>query len=156
MAMVKKIESKTCDEPLHERGFRFTAQRREVYDALLARRDHPTAIEVFMRVKEKMPSISLGTVYNCLETLSACGLVKHVNLDRAPSRYCPNIEPHAHFFCDQCGTVLDVPLRKDSDFEKIWDVPPKTFVTHHEATFRGLCPDCAAGINQQPKIENLK
>lgn len=154
--MVKKIESKTCDEPLHERGFRFTAQRREVYDALLVRRDHPTAVEVFMRVKEKMPSISLATVYNCLETLTECGLVKHVNLDRASSRYCPNIEPHAHFFCDQCGSVFDVPLRKDSNFEKSWEVPPKSVVTHHEATFRGLCPDCATGVASHLKIKNQK
>jgi len=154
--MVKKNEFKTCNEPLHERGFRFTAQRREVYDALLVRRDHPTAVEVFMRVKEKMPSISLATVYNCLETLTECGLVKHVNLDRASSRYCPNIEPHAHFFCDQCGAVFDVPLSKGSNFEKSWEVPPKSVVTHHEATFRGLCPDCATGVASHLIIKNKK
>ncbi len=98
--MQRKIETKSCDETIHERGFRFTTQRREVYDALMVKRDHPTAVEVFMRVKGRMPNISLATVYNCLETLTECGLVRHVNLDRAPSRYCPNLEPHGHFFCD--------------------------------------------------------
>ena len=152
--MINTIESKTCGEPLQKRGFRFTVQRREVYNALMMRRDHPTAVEVFMRVKEKMPSISLGTVYNCLETLTECGLVRHVNLDRASSRYCPNIEPHAHFFCTECGAVFDVPLLKDSSFEKVWDVPPKSIVSHHEATFRGLCPECATNPNQKSKIKN--
>ena len=48
-----------------------TKQRKVVYDVLLDEpRDHPTASEVFMRAKHQMPSISLATVYNCLETLT--------------------------------------------------------------------------------------
>lgn len=146
--MAKKHEhSHSCDETIHANGFRFTPQRREVFEALMARRDHPTAVEVFMRVKEKMPSISLATVYNCLETLTECDLVKHVNLDRAPSRYCANREPHGHFFCTECNAVYDVPLRKDAPeetFDKSWELPANSVVTHHEFTLRGLCPECAA------------
>ena len=147
--MARKHESKpeshdkSCDETIHENGFRFTPQRREVFDALMARRDHPTAVEVFMRVKERMPSISLATVYNCLETLTECGLVKQVNLDREPSRYCPNREPHSHFFCTGCHAVADVPLRKPEQIEKTWVLPPNSVVTHHEVSLRGLCPNCA-------------
>ena len=77
--MSRKPEPKSYAETIHEKGFRFTDQRRAVYDALMNRRDHPTAVEVFMRVKGKVPSISLATVYNCLETLTGCGLVKTVN-----------------------------------------------------------------------------
>ena len=76
--MSKPLESKSCNETIHENGFRFTAQRREVFDAVVNRRDHPTAVDVFMQAKEKLPTISLATVYNCLETLAECGLVKHV------------------------------------------------------------------------------
>ncbi len=80
--------SKSCNETISQKGFRFTAQRREVYDALLLKRDHPTAVDVFLRVQKKLPGISLATVYNCLETLAECGLVRAVNHDRQPSRYC--------------------------------------------------------------------
>lgn len=141
--MANKVEIKSCNETIHENGFRFTAQRREVYDALMAKRDHPTAVEVFMRVKERMPTISLATVYNCLETLAECSLVKHVNLDRAPSRYCANREPHGHFFCTECGAVFDVPMRKKEPLEKTWELPRHSTVTHQEVSLRGLCPDCA-------------
>ena len=136
--------TKSCNDTIHENGFRFTPQRREVFDALLAKRDHPTAVEVFMRVKERMPSISLATVYNCLETLTECGLIKHVNLDRAPSRYCPNREPHVHFFCSECNAIIDVPIREKEQLDKTWELPPNSVVTHHEITLRGLCPACAA------------
>jgi Fur family peroxide stress response transcriptional regulator len=135
---------KSCNETISQKGFRFTAQRREVYDALL-QHDHPTAVDVFLRVQKKLSGISLATVYNCLETLAECGLVRAVNHDRQPSRYCANLEPHAHFFCEQCGAVADVPCTPSSGFELAgWTLPPGAIVTHHEVAFRGQCPECAA------------
>lgn len=144
MSAAKKTEPKSYDETISQKGFRFTEQRRAVYDALMGQRDHPTAVEVFMRVKGRMPSISLATVYNCLETLTDCGLVKAVNHEREPSRYCPNLNEHAHLFCDGCGGVVDVPLRSRRRVEDVWEFPESTLVTHHEVSFRGLCPACAA------------
>ena len=89
-------------------NLRMTRQRREVYDVLMDVRDHPTAAEVFDRTKQRMPHISLATVYNCLETLTEAGLVKQVNTDRGSARYCPNLREHAHFVCGECGGVFDV------------------------------------------------
>ena len=95
--------------PLHLGGdLRLTRQRREVYDILMEQRDHPTATELFIKVKERVPTISLATVYNCLETLTGAGLVKQVNVDRSPSRYCPNLDDHGHFHCTGCGTITDI------------------------------------------------
>ncbi len=130
------------EETISHNGHRLTPQRREVYDVLLAERDHPTASEVFLRAKHRMPAISLATVYNCLETLVACGLAKQVNVDRDATRYCPNLEEHGHFVCDRCGGVTDVPPTKGSRLEKAWRLPPDFIVTHSEITLRGLCPYC--------------
>ena len=96
-----------------------------------------------MRVKEKMPSISLATVYNCLETLTECGLARHVNLERQSARYCPNLEEHGHFFCDICGAVFDVPVRDHREFEESLELPPKAHVERHAVTLRGQCATCA-------------
>lgn len=137
--------SQAPDEMIHGRGLRMTDQRRAVYNVLMARRDHPSAVEVFTRVRHGMPSISLATVYNCLETLSGCGLVKTVNLERGPARFCPNLEEHAHFHCTDCGTVLDLPLRARRKPEDVWELPEDLLVTTHEIAFRGLCPPCATG-----------
>ncbi len=141
--MIKKLEPKSYDETISEKGFRFTEQRRAVYDALMGKRDHPTAVEVFMRVKGTVPSISLATVYNCLETLTDCGLVKTVNHDRESARYCPNLAEHAHLFCEECGGVTDIPLRAKRRAHDIWELPEDVSISHHEISFRGLCPKCA-------------
>ena len=109
--------SSPLPEPLAQRlatsGLRATPQREVVYSVLLKKRDHPTADEVFARVKSEMPSISLATVYNCLETLVQCDLVRAVNFERGPTRYCPNLRPHAHFHDEQTGATHDIELPAD-------------------------------------------
>lgn len=134
----------SLEQTIHGAGLRMTDQRRAVLDALMVERNHPTAVDVFTRVRERMPGISLATVYNCLDTLTTCGLVKSVNLDRGPSRYCANLEDHAHFHCVQCGTVLDLPRREAAQPADVWQFPENLSITSHEVAFRGVCPQCAA------------
>lgn len=98
------------DEALSRHGLRSTRQREHVFGVLLKKRDHPTADEVHSRSKTGMPGISLATVYNCLETLVNCGLVRQVNHERESSRYCPNLMPHAHFHDRSTGRVTDIDL----------------------------------------------
>ena len=127
-------------ERLSASGFRFTSQRRRVYDVLLQKLDHPTAEDVFIRAKRRMPDISHATVYNCLDALVKCGLVRLVQLERGATRYCPNMEEHAHYYCDECGAVFDVSLPADSTI-----MPrPKGFkVDHCDIAVHGFCADCA-------------
>lgn len=144
------------DDHIHGRGLRMTDQRRAVFDALMEKRDHPTAVDVFTRVRGKMPSISLATVYNCLDTLTQCGLVKLVAHEREPSRYCPNQQEHAHLFCEACGVVLDVPLRARRRPEDVWEFPEQAVVSHHEVSFRGQCPRCAKAQTRKTKDQANK
>lgn len=123
-------------------GVRMTKQRQRVFDVLVESRDHPTATDVFVRVKDRLPGISLATVYNCLDTLTQHGLVKQVNLDRAPSRYCANLEDHVHFHCERCGRVVDAPPLHALDPASIWALPEGAVVTGVDVSIRGICPDC--------------
>lgn len=128
------------DETIRGGALRDTPQRRHVYDLLVSKRDHPTATEVFIRAKKSMPSISLATVYNSLEALVACGLVRQVHVDREPTRYCPNLEEHGHFVCDTCGAVVDIDL--PAGHARKWNLPAGFTVTHHEISLRGTCAAC--------------
>ncbi len=123
---------------LTARGFRFTPQRQHVYSVLLQKRDHPTAEEVFIRAKRGMPEISMATVYNCLDALVKCRLVRQVTLDRGATHFCPNMQEHCHFYCDTCESVFDIPLSEDSR------VPlPKGFrAERYDIAIHGRCPAC--------------
>ncbi len=124
-------------QKLADSGLRATPQREVVYEALLKRRDHPTADEVFARVKSELPSISLATVYNCLETLVQCHLVRQVNFERGPTRYCPNLKPHAHFHDEVTGSThdIDVPPTLLDQIKAL--LPSGYHATDVEITFRG-------------------
>jgi Fe2+ or Zn2+ uptake regulation protein len=141
---VSGLKNGESDRQLTERlatsGFRFTPQRRQVYDVLLQKLDHPTAEEVFIRAKRVLPDISHATVYNCLDALVQCGLVRLVVLDRGATRYCPNMEEHCHYYCTECGAVFDVPLSAHAPSMS----RPKGFkVDHYELAVHGLCAECA-------------
>ena len=124
-------------------GLRMTKQRQVVYDVLTdLGPSHPTASEVFVSAKERMPSISLATVYNCLETLTGAGAIKQVNIDREASRFCPNLQPHAHFYCTGCDSVFDIGLASGVDPSSVWALPNGCRVEEMHVAMRGICGTC--------------
>jgi Fur family peroxide stress response transcriptional regulator len=143
----KKTTQPAYEETISHNGHRLTPQRREVYNVLLEDRDHPTATEVFIRAKKRIPAISLATVYNCLETLVECGLAKQVNVEREATRYCPNLSEHGHFVCESCGIVSDIPVSKGGSLTQFLKVPSGFSVNHSEITLRGTCPACKKSHN---------
>jgi Fur family transcriptional regulator, peroxide stress response regulator len=131
---------------LADSGLRSTPQRELVYNVLLDKRDHPTADEVYVRVKTELPTISLATVYNCLETLVQCDLVRAVNFERGPTRYCPNLRPHAHFHDEHTGRTHDIDL-PPAVLEKLNAVLPRGFDAKSvEIVFRGKAAGKVASI----------
>jgi len=125
------------NERLAGSGLRSTPQRELIYNVLLKKRDHPTADEVFSRVKAEMPTISLATVYNCLETLVDCDLVRAVNFERGPTRYCPNLQPHAHFHDEATGATHDVILPPEL-IDRLKAILPTGYAADSvEISFRG-------------------
>ena len=137
-------ETGSYESVMGKEGFRLTPQRRHVYEVLMEKRDHPTATEVFIRAQQGMPTISLATVYNCLETMVGSGLVKAVHVDREPTRFCANLHEHGHFHCTGCGHISDIEFGRKGVATKGWKLPEGFLVTHQDLTLRGLCPGCAS------------
>ena len=96
-----------------------------------------------------MPSISLATVYNCLESLSGIGAIKQVNIDREASRYCPNLQPHAHFYCTGCEQVFDIGLATGASAASAWNLPEGSEIEEIHVAMKGICGTC-------PKCESQK
>lgn len=135
------------DDALSRHGIRHTRLRELVFQVLLQERDHPTADEVFARSRELNPSISLATVYNCLEALVQCGLVRSVNCEREPTRFCPNLQEHAHFQDRESGQIFDIDLPEDFIRELQRLLPPGFNAERFELYFHGRGPDSAQSGN---------
>ena len=135
--MNSEVTTETLKRKLAQAGLRSTRQREVVFSAILSKRDHPTADEIFARVKADMPSISLATVYNCLDTLVQCHLVKQVHLERESTRFCPNLSEHAHFHDNDTGEVFDVQLEPEI-LNELANLLPENFEPSSiDITFRG-------------------
>ncbi len=120
---------------------RMTKQRRAILAALQGDTSHPTAEEIYLRVKRELPHISLATVYRNLRRLAEEGLVQEIPTPHGPARYDPTTRPHYHFLCDECGRVYDVRLAVQNRFHH--ELALQGFkVRAHEMMFYGLCPAC--------------
>lgn len=118
-------------------GLRMTRQRQEIYRILIEQRDHPTANEVFMRAKDRLPNISLATVYNCLEVLVAHGIIRQVNFERESSRYCPNLTEHGHFHDAATGIIHDIDFKPGANLTDVLELPAGAVIQDVEITLRG-------------------
>jgi Fe2+ or Zn2+ uptake regulation protein len=122
---------------------RMTPARKEIFEVLSTSMDHPTATDVFIRVKDRVPGISLATVYNNLEALTAAGLIRQVNLERSPSRFCANQHEHVHFHCESCGCVMDAAAHTQIIAADHWSLPSGAKLSRLDVTLRGTCSDCS-------------
>jgi len=84
-----------------------------------------------------MPTISLATVYNCLEALVSHNIVRQVNLDRESSRYCPNLSDHCHFQDEASGKIHDVVFKEGVKLEDILELPKGTEISHLDISLKG-------------------
>lgn len=111
---------------LSKHGLRSTRQREQVYAMIFDNKNHPTADDIYALARKELPGLSLATVYNCLETLVECNLIKEIEVGRPPVRYEPNCGEHAHFYCKASGSVFDIDL-DDSTLNAIKKILPKGF-----------------------------
>jgi Fe2+ or Zn2+ uptake regulation protein len=94
---------------LMERGIQPSAQRVAVADHVLHTDRHPSADEVWARVRARFPTISRATVYNTLHLFADNGLLRELVLAEGKVVFDPNMEPHHHFIDDSTGAIEDVP-----------------------------------------------
>ncbi len=88
-------------------GLKVTHQRVEIFRAVIGTERHPDAEWVYRRVKQRIPMISLDTVYRNLKLLAERGLISIVGLSQESLRFDGNSEPHHHFTCVKCGLIRD-------------------------------------------------
>lgn len=127
----------------HRRGpSRNTKQLELIWFAIKHDKTHPTADQIYDRVRKKSSRISLGTVYRNLQKLVADDRLQVLMLGRA-QHFDPLVERHQHFICESCDRVFDVLVDRHKEI-KPTKLPHEGFkVTSHQLAFYGLCKYCA-------------
>lgn len=122
-------------------GLKVTPQRQCIFRALHGNERHPTAESIYEVVSAEMPTISLRTVYQTLNDLSAMGEITPIDLGTGSTRFDPNLADHHHLVCDRCGAVHDVEAPSGTP-----EAPGASglgfTVSRTDIVFRGLCATC--------------
>ena len=125
-----------------DRPRRNTAQRRVILEALKQANTHPTAYEVYERVRKRLPRISLGTVYRNLEMLASRGIIQRLDLGGGQRRFDADTEEHYHVRCLQCGKVKDIHVESPLPVEGMGIDSSGYKILGARVEFQGLCPEC--------------
>ncbi len=141
----KEVEQrmKYFETVCHDKGIKLTHQRMEIFREIAQTEDHPDADRVFQRVRGRIPTVSLDTVYRTLWLLKDLGLVVTLSSSRERTRFDANLQTHHHFVCEQCGFTRDF-FSDDLDTIRLPDSVGslgEIKATHVEV--RGICRKCA-------------
>lgn len=120
-------------------------KRQALLDALYMSDEHPTAEMLYNALKPMIPELSLGTVYRNLSVLAEEGLIVSVGHINGQERYDAITQPHPHFVCKGCGTVMDIDLPDMVSpmygfIEKNFNCAP----LGHNLSINGYCHKCMA------------
>ena len=130
-------------ERFRSEGMKLTPQRELIFRLVFDNASHPSADAVFAAARTHMPMISLKTVYQVLNDLTALGEIQSLDIGTGAVRFDPNTSDHHHAVCSGCGLILDVAL---ADIPQLHD--ERGFVVHDvDVTFRGLCAACVTSAS---------
>lgn len=120
---------------------RNTIQKSTIENVVLSSCDHPTADTIYQRVKEMLPTVSLGTVYRVLGDLVDSGKVRRIAVPGAPDRFDKTTCTHAHFHCSKCGSVMDIATTFGKEMLDALSTNGNLIV-EAEVVFKGICSNC--------------
>ena len=109
-----------------------------IAEAAASSQDHPTAEEIYHKLRESGSGISLATVYNNLKTLTEEGVLRKITMEGSPDRF-DGGGSHQHLICSCCGKIMDVHIR---DLTDLLLEDTGTEVLSYDLKISGLCPCC--------------
>ncbi len=124
---------------------RMTKQRQVILEELRMMRTHPTADELYERVRVRMPRISLGTVYRNLEKLAGSGIIRRLESTGSQMRFDGDIHGHQHIRCISCGRIEDIEAKPEpTDCDRKLVAGTGFRLVERRVEYVGVCPACEA------------
>lgn len=121
---------------------RYSHQREAILNNLKSRYDHPTAMELYLSVREELPNLSLGTLYRNLSVLKDNGEIISLTLG-GEEHFDANTNQHYHIKCNLCGRYFDLPAPTLNTLVNACSVDFKGKIDGYSLIFYGLCEDCS-------------
>ena len=139
---------------LMEKGIRPSLQRIAIMDWLINHPTHPTIEDVYKGLADSIPTLSKTTVYNTLRMLSEHNAAQMITIDEHRVCYDGNIKSHVHFYCKNCGKVIDFFGETAPTVEPGKEIEGN-IVLEEQLYYRGICAECAKKGAKSPLKETV-
>ncbi len=146
------INSNSTAATLHQAGLRVTGPRLAILELLRHDSSHPTAEQVYQRLRPTHPGLSLSTVYNALEAFSRRGLCRRMPPVGGSQRYDGTVEPHHHALCIRCGLIYDLPPEVYQPSPPPPQLQPGLRVRGVQVTFEVICANCQSLAEGEARV----
>ena len=123
-------------------GIRVTHQRTEILRELAGTKEHPDAETLYMRVRRRIPAMSLDTIYRTLRMLEEKRVISRVGSVRDKARFDANTDRHHHFVCTKCGKIRDFASEALDRFVAPPEISATGAVDSVYVELRGRCKKC--------------
>jgi Fur family transcriptional regulator, peroxide stress response regulator len=148
--MNQEQQFETFKNACREAGLKVTPQRLEIYRELSGTSEHPSVDVIFQKVRDRMPTISLDTVYRTLSTLEEIGAIIRVEAFDDKAHFDADTSPHHHFVCRDCGAIKDFLWAAFDSLELPGEALECGRVLAKDAVVRGICLDCLRRKDTDP------
>jgi Fur family transcriptional regulator, peroxide stress response regulator len=139
---VQSRASSAFRELCAEHGIAVTHQRQVLYEVMQGMDGHPSPEEVYARVKRKVPSISLATVYKNIHLFVESGVFRKMSVHHGSVRVEMNEEPHHHLVCSKCKVISDIDESSLGELPRRRKLPGGFLVERYSVDVIGLCAEC--------------
>ena len=122
----------------------FSAKREAIYKTIAEMKSHPSAEQVYEKLRDEIPDLSLGTVYRNLALFRKSGKIRSVGVLGGHERFDADLSDHAHFVCERCFEIRDIFVPDDSLEMNIIEQLESggCTVSSRSMVFYGLCAGC--------------
>jgi len=126
---------------LRERGLRKTPERMGILDAIYSRDDHFDAETLFRDLLKNGMHVSRATVYNTLDLLMACNLIRRHQFESAHARFekAYGSRQHDHLICMECHRVVEFCDPRLQHIQATMGSLLHFDIQHHSLTMYGQC-----------------
>lgn len=125
-----------------EKKLRYSRQREKIYEYLVMTDEHPSAEMIYTSLRKENPELSLGTVYRNLKLLEELGKIRRVTSYQGNERYDAICGDHAHFVCQECGSIIDVASVDSKKIRDSIEMEGGYQVSKLDMMITGRCPQC--------------
>ena len=145
--MLTNLQEHELIEKLHTCGLRATSQRLAIMQSLVESSSHPSAEDIYNRLKRSHPTLSLSTVYKTLQVIADMGALLTIETGTSSLRFDGHTHPHHHAICEKCRKVHDVDFDKYPVDMNIKGVLQGFKVKSVKVIFNGICHVCQTSAN---------